>query len=470
MPYQIALPARLPARRPGVLTRAWRGVKRLFSRRGRESTYARHVSELRTITEVPSLDVSTTPEWSFRFAEDADPAETIKASPFFYASSREIAQALASIPFIARNAAGEPLGDGHRLQITLETPCPCRDRVDWLEEIVYFLQGSGLAYLEKIRSTARGRSALHQGKGVPVELWPHAPRAFRPQVERGRRQRITGYIPRERYSDDPDVIPISEVFSIRYVRPGDVTRGLAPAEVAEREISIDSQAAAWQQISIQNRGVPDAIVKHKSFLQDKQLEELEEVIEDKWVGHLNARIPIVLGGDLDWIPLANTPVDLDMMEGRRFARRTQTAVVGTPDVIIDPQGTTFANYETGSAVFWRHRVLPLAWRIARTLTREVAAEYEPGAWIDLDLSGVDALLPFLRERIGAARDCVNLGQPPSQANEQFELGLTGWEGWDTPLLNTGLQSLAVVLSPPTSPAPPPTPAPSPADDDTEEDA
>lgn len=383
---------------------------------------------------VKSTQITTTtqdPEWTFNFNSSDSGEAAATASVWVYGCSDKIATAAASVRLVAMKGE-EPLPPEHPLSRLLARPVPGYTQTRWMQTIAQYLTLTGENYLEKVRAMAIGRSILpvpegEESKGLPHELWPFGASMFTPEVNDGARREVPiAYTPN---AGDTTAISPEDMIHMVYPRPGSTVQGLAPTEASEREISIDRQASEWQQTSLQNRGVPDGVFKHVRepgglpMTQD-QHDETQERIDKYWTDLQRSHKPFLLGANLDWIDLAKTAVELELMGGREFAKLAICAAMGVPTVLFDASGATFANLETARMILWTGTVLPLIALVVDTLNMDLVPEYgDPEIFIMADLSKVDALLPLLRSRWEVAKQAISVGVSLTQANTLFELGL-----------------------------------------------
>lgn len=386
--------------------------------------------EVRSVSSVAATNPD--PQWTFSFNAASDADAALNAAVWVYACAREIATAAKSIPL--RVYKGQDLAPpGDPLLRLMQSPAKGWTQTRWMEANSYHLSLTGRTLLRKYRARAMGLSLIHKGQGLPAELFPFTAQSFKIDYDKDDiRNPIEEYTPRA--GKDRTVVLPRDMVDVMNVRPGKTYEGFSPSEAAQREISTDRQASAWQQVALQNRGVPDGLLVSKLSLGPEQLTEVEEQLKSRWVGMRNAHLPFVLGADLQWLDLAKTAVEMELLEGRAFTRAAICAAFGVPSVLFDVSGTTYANYETARAILMSHTVLPMVRQIADALNIFVAPEFGPDYSIAPDLEATDALLPQLRARWEVAKIALASGVPMSQVAESFRLGVQPYDGWDIGLV------------------------------------
>jgi HK97 family phage portal protein len=386
--------------------------------------------EVRSASNVAATNPD--PQWTYTFASSGDADAALKASVWVYACAREIATAAKSIPL--RVYRGADLADDHPLARLLTRPAPGWTQARWMEATAYHLTLTGRSIARKYRARSLGQSAVHRGQGLPNEIFPFPGSAYKIEYDKDDiRYPIEEYKPR-RGRDKTPILP-RDMVDVVYVRPGRPDLGMSPAEGSEREISTDAQASAWQQVALQNRGVPDGVFSAKMPLNADQITEAEEQLKQRWAGIRNAHLPFILGSDLEWHDLAKTAVEMELLGGRMFTKSAICAAFGVPSVLFDAAGTTYANYETARAILMTHTVLPLVRSVRDQIMADLVPEYgDPTLSVEIDLEAADALLPFLRERWNVAKTALSVGVPMSQVSETFRLGVQPYTGWDVGLV------------------------------------
>lgn len=369
--------------------------------------------------------------------------EGLKASVWVYACTTLIARAAGSLPWRAERYVGgtwKPDPDGP-LQELIRHPNPAWTWEVLIQHITYLLLLAGESVVTKLRAKSSGRSALYADRGIPVELWALSPENFK--VIPGTNGELVGAYEdtvRKRKIDPEDVLhPL-------FVNPGDAYRGLAPLEATQKDVDTDVEAATWQKISFQNRAVPDGIFKFKEYFDDEAWEEAKTAFREEYYGAQNARKPLLLGNDVDWIDLAKTAVEMDFQAGRKLTRENICAGFGVPPVLVGIlDRATYSNFEQAEESFWKLTMLPYLGMLKGLFNTQLAPEFGSEVRMVPDLSGVDALIPMFRRRWDIAKEMVEKGIPMSSANERMGLGLSEYPGWDIGLVPANLVPLETFM-------------------------
>ncbi|MFA6605137.1 MAG: phage portal protein [Patescibacteria group bacterium] len=347
----------------------------------------------------------------------------LAASVIVYACTTLVARTVASVPWRV-TVGGEAAPADHPLVELIAKPNPAWTWNQLQQHVMYSLQLWGEGFMPKIRARALGPSALYPKKGLPAELWITKPNLLDPI--RGDSKVISGY---QKHGDlkGPIISPEDLIHPV-FVHPDDIHRGLAPLEPGQNDVNVDVQAGEWQAHSLENRAVPDGVFKPKEFLTDDQFNEALEHLREEYAGAANARRPLLLGLDMEWIAMSQTAVEMDFLNGRAYTSGNICTVFGVPPEMVGAREAKYKNYETAERVLWTQTVLPNVYMLRDLYNAQLAAEFGDDVALVPDLSGVDALLRIFGERWDIAAKMIDKGVPVAVANEVLRLGLPTFPG------------------------------------------
>lgn len=401
---------------------------------------------------------------TFSISEAVD--KGIKASNWAYACVDKIATSASSVPWKAyiKNPDGTRTWmENSPLQEILNHPNLdyAGERLRY-EQIAYLLvAGESMTTIR--RAKVKGGSQRVPGAGLPSELWTVSPADLRP-IQGGRnRPMIEGYEAKKAEAPSPKRIARTEVIHMLLPSLSSPVNGLAPLEVAKRDIDTDSEAMDWNINTFANRGVPAGIFTIDSAedggvgLEQDLLEEgdglgagalLEKRLKDAYLGAQNARAPMYLGKSIKWTQMSVSPIDLDFKNGREMTREGICAVMGVPVILIGgSQNAAYGTHLTQAKLwFWESRVIPLLNKQKAADNQTLAAEYGPEWEIDYDLTGVEALAPLYKERWVTAAIMLNSGVPMIQVNKILNLRVEEYEGWKVGTMPASNASVSAVLA------------------------
>ena len=303
--------------------------------------------------------------------------EGFAGNPIGYRAIRMIAEAAASIPWLAY--AGDKEVTEHPALQLLGKPNPGQPGREFFEMLYGFLLVAGNAYVEKVEvdDTARELFALRPDRMKAVASASGWPEAFEYSVN-GQSVRL----PRE------------HVLHVKLFNPLNDHYGMSPLEAAQRPIDTHNAAAAWNKAMLDNSARPSGALVYTAgdgHLTTDQFERLKRELETSYQGATNAGRPMVLEGGLDWKEMGFSPKEMEFIEAKNAAAREIALAFGVPPMLLGiPGDNTFANYAEANRCFWRQTIVPLASRMAEALSGFLSAEFE-GLRLAHDLDQVEAL-------------------------------------------------------------------------------
>ncbi len=366
----------LPNARPTRLVAMSRALAQLFTRAPRPETKA---GVMATVVRLESLGQ---PLWSQRdYAAFA--REGMTQNPVVFRSVRMIAEAVASVPLLLYDGDSEI--EQHTVLDLLARPAPGRTRVDLIESIVGFLLVAGNAYVEAVAigDTVRELYTLRPDR---IRIMPGADGyadAYRYEVG-GQSVDIAGEV----------VAGVPRILHLRQFHPLDDHYGLSPIEAAATAIDIHNEASRWNKALLDNSTRPSGALVYGTgeSLPPAQFERLKRELEDSFQGARNAGRPLLLEGGLDWKAMSLSPRDMDFIGLKQMAAREIALSLGVPPLLLGvPGDNTYANYAEANRTFWRQTVIPLAGRLAVSLSRWLLVGGDVGLELRCNLDDLDAL-------------------------------------------------------------------------------
>jgi HK97 family phage portal protein len=351
--------------------------------------------------------------------------EGAQRSTWLYDAIELRRQAVASVPWVVetRNSDGEWERDpDHPLQQLLDRPNPDFTQREMMGRVVQWLDLGGNAYFTKVRAGRRG---------VPVEMWPVMPDSMQAiQGDAGSERLIAGY----RFAEGgiPDM-PAADVLHFAYPNPGSFFYGMGPVQAAAMSVDLDTEAASFQKVSLQNRGVPDGVFTLEGEeVTREEWEQAREQVTQQYQGASSFRAPWVVA-QAKWQQMSLNAVEMDYINTRKEARVEILSALKTPPPMVGIyDDATLANIETARRIFWLDGIVPLLSELADALNAGLVPDF--GRTSDLhvtfDTSNVAALRENVREKIDAAKVLWEMGVPFNQAAQRLELGMDDVPGGD----------------------------------------
>ncbi len=303
--------------------------------------------------------------------------EGFAGNPVGYRSIRMIAEAAASIPWLA--FVNQKEASEHPALKLFARPNPGQPGREFFEMIYGFLLVAGNAYVEKVEAGGELRElfALRPDRMKAIASANGWPEAFEYSVN-GQSVRF----PRE------------NILHIKLFNPLNDHYGMSPLEAAQRSIDTHNAASAWNKAMLDNSARPSGALVYgaaEGHLTTDQFERLKRELETSYQGANNAGRPMVLEGGLDWKEMGYSPQEMQFSEAKNAAAREIALAFGVPPMLLGiPGDNTFANYAEANRSFWRQTVVPLAGRLAEAMTGFLSAEFAE-LRLAHDLDQVEAL-------------------------------------------------------------------------------
>ena len=399
----------------------------------------------RATTETKAVPAGIVPDWLTRTAVWSDfdakkaSSEGYKAVPWVYASVKKRADAVASVPLVVEELVnGEwEAKPTHPLQQLLNNPNPHMDTGEIMRLFVTHLDLSGNGLWLKIRAGQLN---------APMELWPLLPGYI--TATPGREKLIAKYT----YSLNAKQEYLGEdVVHAAYTNPDSLIWGMSPLQAAAKGVDVDNEAANWQKISMQNRGVPDGIFSFDGDLTSDQYQQAKKRVNEQHSGAGNSRAPWVLS-KAKYQQMSMTPAELDFMGSREFTMKQIAAVYGVPSEMINGIGD--ANRASGENVrktFWLDTIVPLLGEISSSLNLNLVPDFGDIRTLRVryDISNVPALQENYTDKVTNAKTLWSMGVPFNQLNKKLELGFDDIDGGDIGYIPSGVFPATFDLDNPT---------------------
>ncbi|WP_420102656.1 phage portal protein [Bosea sp. (in: a-proteobacteria)] len=327
--------------------------------------------------------------------------EGFMKNPIAHRAVRMIAEAAASVPWLAYEGESERPGDA-RLTL-LSRPNGRMAGTDFFETLYGHLLLAGNAFVEGVRVGDELRE-LHLLRPDRVRIvegrdgWPEA------------YEYRTGNHVRRHRAGDGAAGEGQAILHLRLFHPLDDQLGFAPLEAASMALDLSNAAAIWNKALLDNSARPSGALvyqpKEGGNLSPDQYARLKSELEDGYSGAARAGRPMLLEGGLDWKAMGLSPREMDFVEAKNGAARDIALAFGVPPMLIGVHGdATYANYQEANRAFWRLTVLPLVSRTAAAFANWFSEEGEAALRLVPDLDQVSGLAVERSElwaRVGAA--------------------------------------------------------------------
>ncbi len=306
-------------------------------------------------------------------------------NPVGFRCVKLVAEAAAALPLVLQDR--ERRYDEHPTLSLIQRPNGAQGRAELFEALYGQLLLTGNGYLE----------AVSDDMGAPVEL--HVLRSDRMNVVPGADGWPVAYEyavggKKHRFDMTGETQPICH---IKTFSPQDDHYGFSPMQAAASAVDVHNSASRWSKGLLDNAAQPSGAMIYRgsdgqASLTPDQYDRLVDEMASQHQGAANAGRPMLLEGGLDWKPMGFSPSDMEFQKTKEAAAREIAIAFGVPPMLLGiPGDAAYANYQEANRAFYRLTVLPLATRVAVSVSEWLARFGGDRVELKPDLDQVTAL-------------------------------------------------------------------------------
>ena len=306
-------------------------------------------------------------------------------NPVGFRSVKLIAEAASALPLVLQDA--ERRFDEHPVLALISRPNPLQGRAELFEALFGQMLLSGNGYLEAVGGEDGMPGELHVLRSDRMSLVPGAdgwPVAYEYAVG-GRKHRFTL------------AEGASPICHVKSFHPQDDHYGFSPMQAAASAVDVHNSASRWSKSLLDNAARPSGAIVYKGAdgqgsMAPDQYDRLLVEMESHHQGARNAGRPMLLEGGLDWKPMGFSPSDMEFQKTKEAASREIALAFGVPPMLLGiPGDAAYANYQEANRAFYRLTVLPLATRVAASVSHWLSEFLGELVELRPDLDQVSAL-------------------------------------------------------------------------------
>ncbi len=308
-----------------------------------------------------------------------------QGNPVGFRSVKLIAEAAAALPIVCQD--WQRRYEEHPLLRLIGRPNPVQGRAELFEALYAQMLLTGDGYLEAVVADV----------GLPIEL--HVLRSDRMSLIPGTDGWPVAYeysvgTKKHRFSVGMGVSPICH---LKVFHPQDDHYGFSPMQAAAAALDVHNSASRWSKALLDNAARPSGAIVYKGAdgqgaLSPDQYDRLLTEMESHHQGARNAGRPMLLEGGLDWRPMGFSPSDMEFQKTKEAAAREIALAFGVPPMLLGiPGDATYANYQEANRAFYRLTVLPMATKVAATVSHWLSEFLGEEVQLRPDLDQVPAL-------------------------------------------------------------------------------
>lgn len=301
---------------------------------------------------------------------------------------------------IYRTKALEFAEDSNDLSELIKQPNQSQSWVELIElmRIFYFVQGEAFLYRETTDDSDIALS-LHV---VPANLMePVFGDSLDEPIQGWKLNLLNGHV---------RMLDAKDVFQLKMANPefdsmGGQLRGMSPLQAGQKYLQLDdSSVKAWLNSTV-NEGAKGLISPNhadpKLWLNPKQVDDLQNSIEDKIHGADNKNKVVASAMPLQYTAIGLSPQALAIIDGLKYSNVKLCDLWGVPSVLFDPN-PTYQNMKEAKERFVSEVILPYLSKEEDALNRWLVEPFKKrdgqNYVLDYDTSVYDELKISLEER------------------------------------------------------------------------
>lgn len=222
----------------------------------------------------------------------------------------------------------------------------------------------------------------------PTTLRPLHPFRTNPVISKENDQMVNHFLYQDKDKISPNLILWSKFFD-----PLNFFDGQSPIRAAARTIDTENSAIAWNKDSFDNMGMPPGAIMLQNVSKGV-IEATKERWKTDYAGPNKARIPLIFDSEkMQYLNFGLNQIDMDFLQQRKLTRTEINAAFGVPGQVVgDPEGQTYANYEAALKSFWADTIIPrYLKKIQQELNKTIVQKWDPLLVVKYDTSNVEVL-------------------------------------------------------------------------------
>lgn len=340
-----------------------------------------------------------------------------------YSIIRKIVQPASALEYYVERKNGDTWEkvENTPLNSLLEAPNPVKGYTwsQYVEMCLTYLLASGNLYQYKGESVGFGVRTLDVLPSQFVEI--NTSNNF--------------FMPLQNYSLEFDTVnqnfTTEEIIHTKYIRPNyrtinEMVYGLSPIKVAAMVAQVGLDRWEADASLLHNKGAIGLLTNRSDLgMTPTQQHELQKDWNAATAGAKNFGKVKVSNANVDFVQLAMSSTDLQLLEKDVVTLRAACNVYGVPSVLLnDPGNRTYNNLKEANKTLWTGAIMPNVELFLDDLNRNVSKTIDPSGntRISANYKEVEALQEDLKEKADTYKVLIDSGvQSPQQAAEAMHL-------------------------------------------------
>jgi HK97 family phage portal protein len=288
-------------------------------------------------------------EWSRSSKKVAYIDEGYQLNVVIYRAVQEITRAIGNLEIELANEAGDII-ENHPALDLIAKPNPTQGGDGFLREMFtnYLLMGEMAC-------------TRYPEGGKPAQLWTAHPLFIK--VNGGAGGVASSYVYEQ--NNWKATFPVdrltgrSQMYFQKTYNPNDYWRGQSPLMAAGLPADTHNVGSRWNYQLLRNSARPSGVISLGSDVSGDVVAKIKEWFKAAFQGEASAGDVPILPPGVTWVPMDNSPRDMDFSTTQREAAKLIASALGVPLPLIDNDASTFNNLDQAKERFYTDTVLPL---------------------------------------------------------------------------------------------------------------
>jgi HK97 family phage portal protein len=310
-----------------------------------------------------------------------------------FACIRKIAPAVASAPLHLYMPAGNGIRESKKLPIDDDTKAflltrpHCKAAMDIVEDIEEITEHPALEIFKRangamskyqlfdrtivdmcLNGNCYWLPVLNNAGAYPAMITFLSPEKTKPIEKDGI---VTGYSYRESFRKPLRKYTLEEIVHFWYPNPHSNSQGFSPVSAGSQWITGEGNIATFQNSTLENMGVPAAIVKLVGRMEPDKFKDFKKEFNAIYGGISNSGKVGFTTGEWDIEKLGQTLQEMGYIEGAKMLREFISNTHGVPISKLTMESSNRAVADVGKTDFQRDTILPNLTMIAEELTESL---------------------------------------------------------------------------------------------------
>lgn len=307
--------------------------------------------------------------------------EGYQKNPIVYKCANIISTAIAGLEIELKDKSGDVVTNSPILDL-LKKPNPSQGGDTFIKDSFIDFLINGEMFIDVVKAGAR-----------PVELWQKSP--VKMEVKPGAvglplKYKLNLDNGKDIMWDVDQITGHSDMFHLKMYNPLNKWRGQTPLMAGSLSVDSHNSGILWNYSLLKNSGRPSGLIKIEGEPNGDVIARLTEFFKKRFQGAENAGEIPMLTDSADWVPMDQSPRDMDFSNTLDKGTLYIAGVYCIPLPLVDQASSTFNNMETAKELLYTDTVIPM-FKAFLTQFNMWLEPYLNGSTLVLNMDNIPAL-------------------------------------------------------------------------------